>query len=182
MKPSPVHEFLDALLQVRDVAGQRAFVSENDFPASQELIEELSVRIREWLPKDRELVEALTETNFLLASQVGTPLASAFANQCKAYVFMNMRKGAEAQLFYEKAAKLFGEAGADRELGRNLLVQTENLTALGKFDRAKELAQRAKDLLEATGDAEFLPRVHVALGNLFYRLNRFNDSLGACRE
>ncbi len=177
MKPSSVQEFLDALAQVRDVVGQRAFVADSGFPPSQELIEEFSARIREWLPKDRQLAEALAETNLLLASELGTPLAAGFANQCQAHVFMNMRKAADAQPFYEKARALFTKAGADRELGRTLVSQSENLMSLGEFDRARDLAEEARHQLEAVQDAEYLPRVHVALGSLSYRLGRFKDSL-----
>ncbi len=61
MKLSSVQEFLDALVQVRDVVGQSAFVADSGFPPSQELIEELSALIREWLPKDRQFAEVLAE-------------------------------------------------------------------------------------------------------------------------
>ena len=177
MKLSSVQEFLDALVQVRDVVGQRAFVVDSGFSPSQELIEKLSALIREWLPKDRQFAEVLAETNLLLASDLDTPLAAGFANQCQAYVLMNMRKGAEAQPFFEKASDLFAEAGADREFGRTLVAQSENLMSLGEFERAQDLAEHAKGLLEAAEDGEYLPRVHVALGNLFYRQDRFKDSL-----
>ncbi len=177
MKPSSVQEFLDDLVQVRDVVGQGAFVADAEFPASQELIEALSILIRERLPKDPQLAEVLAETNFRLATELGTPLAAGFAHQCKAYVFMNMMKGVEAEPFFEKASHLFAEAGANTALGRTLVTQSENLMSLGEFDRAKELAENARNLLEAAQDTEYLPRVHVALGNLCYRLNQFRDSL-----
>ena len=177
MKLSSVQEFLDALVQVRDVVGQRAFVVDSGFSPSQELIEKLSALIREWLPKDRQFAEVLAETNLLLASDLDTPLAAGFAHQCQAYVLMNMRKGAEAQPFFEKASDLFAEAGADREFGCTLVAQSENLMSLGEFERAQDLAEHAKGLLEAVEDGEYLPRVHVALGNLFYRQDRFKDSL-----
>ena len=131
MKLSSVQEFLDALVQVRDVVGQRAFVVDSGFPPSQELIEKLSALIREWLPKDRQFAEVLAETNLLLASDLDTPLAAGFAHQCQAYVLMNMRKGAEAQPFFEKASDLFAAAGADREFGRTLVAQSENLMSFG---------------------------------------------------
>ena len=177
MKPSSVQEFLDALVQIRDVGGQRAFVADSGFPASDPLIEELSARIREWLPKDPELAEVLGATNLLLATQLGTPLAAGFANQCQAYVLMNMRKSVEAQPFFENACNLFAEAGADREVGRTLVAQSENLMSIGEFERARGLAENAQSVLESAEDAEYLPRVHVALGNLFYRKNQFRDSL-----
>ena len=177
MNPSSVAEFLDALVQVRDTAGQRAVVSQSSFPLSQELIEALSARIREWLPRDAELAEALTETNLFLASQLDTPLSMAFATQCRAHVLMNIRKNRDAQLLYDRAAELFIDAGAEVEFGRTLSASAENLTVLGEYDRAREIAEQARDVLEAHRDMRYLARVHVALGNLFNRLNRISDAL-----
>lgn len=177
MKPLPLEEFLQALLQVRDARGQRAFVLDSSVPLSETLTEKLSALIREILPKDPQLAESLSETNLYLADRLGTPLSAAYAHQCQGYVFMNMRQAAQAQPFLEKAGDLFAALGEDRELGRTLVSQSENLMSLGDFGRVPGLAARAKELLISTGDAEYLPRVHVALGNLFYRLNRFKESL-----
>ena len=115
--PSPAHEFVDRLVQIRDAAGQRAFISESDSPPSQELVDELTDRIRELLPKDPPLAEALAESSQELASRLDTPLAWGHAYQCRAYVFTNLKKAAEAQPYYEKAGRAFTEAGAMRELG-----------------------------------------------------------------
>ena len=136
MKPTSVHEFLDALVQFRDAVGQVAFISDSGFPPSQELVDELTDRIRELLPKDPPLAEALAESNLELASRLDTPLAWGLAYQCKAYVFTNLKKAAEAQPYYEKAGRAFTEAGAMRELGRMLCAESYNLTYLSEYERA----------------------------------------------
>lgn len=177
MKSTPDSEFLDELVQIPDIAGQRAFVTSSPPPISQSLIEALSERIREWLPRDSELAEALTETNLFLASKLDTPLSMAFATQCRAHVLMNVRRNQDAQPLYERAAKLFSDSNAEIECGRTLSAAAENLTVLGEYERARELAERARDILEANQDTRYLARVHVALGNLFNRLNRLTDSL-----
>ena len=182
MKPTSVREFLDALVQVRDAVGQVAFISDSGFPPSQELVEELTDRIRELLPKDPPLAEALAESNLELASRLDTPLAWGLAYQCKAYVFTNLKKAAEAQPYYEKAGRAFTEAGAMRELGRMLCAESYNLTYLSEYELAQELAARARKLLEEAGDAEYLPRVYFALANAFNRLNRFADELAQYDE
>ena len=120
VNPPSLAEFLDALVRVRDTAGQRAFVAQSSFPLSQELIEALSIRIRDWLPRNAELAEELTETNLFLASQLDTPLSTAFATQCRAHVLMNIRKNQDAQSLYDRAAELFADAGAEVEFGRTL--------------------------------------------------------------
>ena len=135
MKPSSVHEFLDLLVQVRDMEGQRAFISESDFLPSDELVIALASRIREYLPKDPELAEVLTESNLLLASEVDTALAWGLANQCKAHAFMNVKKAIEAKPLYQKAREFFVQAGANRELGRSLWAESYNLTYLSEYGR-----------------------------------------------
>ncbi len=177
MKPSSVHEFLDLLAQVRDMEGQRAFISESDFLPSDELVIALASRIREFLPKDPELAEVLTESILLLASEVDTALAWGLANQCKAHAFMNVKKAIEAKPLYQKAREFFVQAGAHRELGRSLCAESYNLTYLSEYERALELAQWAQQLLEEAGDTEYLPRFHVARANAFIRLHRFPEAL-----
>ncbi len=179
---SPAREFVDRLVQIPDAAGQRAFISESDFPPSQALVEELTVRIRDLLPKDPPLGEALAESSMELASRLDTPLAWGHAYQCKAYAFSNLKKAAEAQPFYEEAGRAFTEAGAMRELGRMLCSQSQNLNYLSEYERARELALRARELFEEAGDTENLPRVYFPLANALRRLDRFADELAQYDE
>ena len=179
---SPAREFVDRLIQIRDEAGQRAFISESDFPLSQELVDELSERIRRLLLKDPPLAEALAESNLELAARLDTPLAWGYAYKCKAFAFTNLKKAAEAEPFYEKAGQAFTEAGAMQEMGRMLCAQAYNLNYLSEYERAQELATRARELLEEAGDTEYLPRVYLALASTFYRQNRFADQLAQYDE
>ena len=54
---------LAGLVQIRDAAQQRAFISKAPTPPTQALIESISTKIRELLPKDPDLAKTLLEIN-----------------------------------------------------------------------------------------------------------------------
>ena len=114
---------LAGLVQIRDAAQQRAFISKAPTPPTQALIESISTKIRELLPKDPDLAKTLAETNLHIASLLDTPVAWAYANRSRAQVLYTMRQSAEADPYFEKAAALFEEVGLSGELGRTLVVR-----------------------------------------------------------
>ena len=168
---------LAGLVQIRDAAQQRAFISNALTPPNQALIESISTKIRELLPRDPDLAQTLAETNLYIASLLDTPLAWAYANRSRAQVLYTMRQSAEADLYFEKAAALFGKVGLSGELGRTLVGQMDNLMYLSRYTEALNLAERARAALEKAQDAQYLSTLEIALGNVHYRLNRYSESL-----
>ena len=65
MTVSDPEESLAALAQIRDVARQRAYISKGRSLPTQALIESISARVRELLPKDPDLAQILAETQYL---------------------------------------------------------------------------------------------------------------------
>src|SRR5881409_3751166 len=53
---------LAALAQIRDAAEQRAFISQTEGSPTQSLLEAISDKIRELLPRDPDLAQSLPET------------------------------------------------------------------------------------------------------------------------
>jgi tetratricopeptide (TPR) repeat protein len=167
---------LSALVQIRSAAEQRAFISNTPSASNQALIESISTRIRELLPRDPDLAQILSETNLHIASVVDTPLAWAYANRSRAQVLYTMRKSQDAEPFFDKAIQLFEDAGMAAEVGRTLVGQIDNLMYLSRYSEALHVADRARAALERSGDS-YLSRLEIALGNVYYRLNRYNESL-----
>jgi len=170
-------EYLAALAQIRDAAQQRAFISNTEGSSSQALIEAISGRIRELLPRDPDLAQILAETNLYIASLIDTPLAWAYASRSKGQILYTMRKSADAESFFGRAIELFEKAGLSGEVGRTLVAQIDNLMYLSRYTEAHGLAERARSSLEKANDTPYLSNLEIALGNLYYRLNRYNDSL-----
>ncbi len=174
---SNLEESVAALARIRDADEQRAFILNAIGSPSQALIESISTKIRELLPRDPDLAQVLAETNLYIASLIDAPLAWAFANRSRAQVLYTMRKSAEAEPFFERAGDLFEQAGMAGELGRTLVGQMDNLMYLSRYTEALKLAERARIALEKANDAQYLSTLEIALGNVYYRLNRYSDSL-----
>jgi tetratricopeptide (TPR) repeat protein len=170
-------EYLAGLTQIRDAAQQRAYISSSTVAPTLAHVEALSQKIREIGWKDLALAEVLAESNRYLASQINTPAAWAYATRSTAQVLHMMRRCAEAQPLFEQAVKLFSEAGLKPETGRTIVTVMENLMYLGRYEEALKLAEPARAALEKVGDTRYLALIEVSLGNLYYRLKRFAESL-----
>jgi tetratricopeptide (TPR) repeat protein len=174
--PDP-EAYLAALVRIRDSAQQREFISRSQIAPSLSLVETLSGKIRELAWKDPPLADALSKTNMHLAAQVDSPAASAYAIRSRAQVLHTRRQCAEAQPLFEEAVTRFREAGLDAEAGRTLVTEIENLSYLSRYDEALRLEEPARQALQRAQDARYLTLIEVSLGNLYYRLNRYPDSL-----
>ncbi|MBI2150210.1 MAG: CHAT domain-containing protein [Acidobacteria bacterium] len=168
---------LASLAQIRDAAQQRAFISNTPGSATQALIESISTKIRELLPRDPDLARVFAETSLHIASLVDTPVAWAYANRSRAQVLYTMRKSTEAEPFFDRAAQLFEKAELSGEFGRTLVGQMDNLMYLSRYEEALTLADRARAALEKANDTQYLSTLEIALGNYYYRLNQYNESL-----
>ena len=169
--------YLAGLAQIRDAAQQRAYISESGVTPTPALVEALSLRIRDTGWKDPVLAEALAESNLYLASQIDTPAVWAYATRSRAQVLHTMRKCAEAQPLFEQAVQLFSEAGLSPEAGRTMVTAMENLAYLGRYEEALGLEAPARAALEKARDTRYLTLIEASLGNLYYRLRRFSESL-----
>jgi len=174
--PNP-EESLAAIVLIRSAAEQRAFISNTPGAPTQTLIESISAKIRELLPRDPDLAQALAETNLYIASIVNTTLAWAYANRAQAQVCYTMRKSLEAEQYFEKAVQLFEEGGLVGEVGRTLVGEIDNLMYLSRYSEALKAAGRARGALEKANDVSYLSVLEIALGNIYYRLNKYSDSL-----
>ena len=91
---------LAALVRIRSAAEQRAFIANASGAPTQLLVETISARIRELLPRDPDLAQSLAETNLYIASLLDTPIAWAQANRSRAQVFYTMRKSLDAEPYF----------------------------------------------------------------------------------
>jgi CHAT domain-containing protein len=169
--------YLAGLIQIRDAAQQRAYISNAEVAPTSALVEALSARIRDTAWKDLALAEALTESNLYLASLIDTPAVWGYATRSRAQVLHTMRKCAEAQPHFERAVQLFSDAGLAAEAGRTMVTEMENLAYLSRYEEAIRLEGPARAALEKVEDTRYLTLIEASLGNLYYRLRRFSESL-----
>ena len=177
MNRSDPGDYLSGLVQIRDAAQQRVYISNAKVAPTADLVEALSLEIRDTAWKDPALAEALTESNLYLASLIDTPSVWAYATRSRAQVLHTMRKCAEAQPHFERAVQLFSQAGLAVEAGRTMVTEMENLAYLSRYEEAIRLEGPARAALEKVQDTRYLTLIEASLGNLYYRLKRFSESL-----
>ena len=97
MSQSDPGEYLAGLVQIRDAAEQRVYISNAKVAPTADLVEALSLKIRDTAWKDPALAEALTESNLYLASLIDTPLVWAPPALQEPRCWHTMRKCAKAQ-------------------------------------------------------------------------------------
>jgi len=170
-------ETIQALVQIRTIDEQRAFLADGIGAPTQPLVEALSAKIHELLPSDPNLALSLAQTNLYIASALNTPSALGYANRSCAQAFSAMKKSADAEEYFAKAVELFEKAELTDEVGRTLVWQVDNLSYLSRYSEALQAADRARAALENAKDSSYLMRLEIALGNLYYRLNRHSESL-----
>lgn len=172
-------EYLASLVQMRDAAQQRAFISNNPATLTLDFVELLAGRIREMcnVARDPAFAAILADTALFLASKTNSLLALAYATRSKAHVLYTMRKSADAQPLFQRAAELFAESGRDGEVGRTLVAQIDNMLYLSLYEDAIRVEPRARTALQKANDTRYLATLEIGLGNLYHRLNRFTESL-----
>ena len=58
-----------------------------------------------------------------------------------------------------------------------MVTEMENLAYLGRYEEALRLEKPARAALEPANDTRYLTLIEASLGNLYYRLRRFSESL-----
>ena len=128
-------ECLAALVQIRDAAQQRVFISSACSPPTEHFIELLCENIRD-VAKDLALARVLVETALYSASVVNTPRAWGLATRATGEVLWVGRQFQEAQPQFEKAVDFFQQASDSLEAGHTLVTMVDNLSRLGRYDEA----------------------------------------------
>jgi len=174
---SNLENLVGALAQLKTAAEQRALFASAEVEPSQPLVECISAKITELLPRDLESAKSLSETNLSLALRVNTPAAQAYADRSLGQVFHAMRKCVEAEPYFDRAVELFDQARLDAEVGRTLIAKIDNLMYLSRYPEALKAAEQARMSFDKANDETHVPRLHLALGNLYFRLNKYRESL-----
>src|SRR5262245_51599921 len=87
-----LEQYLASVMQLRDAAQQRAFISNNPIASAPEFLELLASRVRELLPRDLDMAEILAESALHVSGLINTPLAGAQATRAKAWVLHARKK------------------------------------------------------------------------------------------
>jgi CHAT domain-containing protein len=175
-KESQEEALFDRLAALRSEASRIKFLSRHRL-LSPSIVERLdaavSIQVRVNLHKAYELAE----TAVSVANELGDKESQAYALRSKGNALWCLGQNRSATEFHARAIALFQEAGKSIEAGRTLSTSIQPLILLGEYDRAHTVAEHARKIFFAAGDALRLARLEINVGNLFHRQDRFSEAL-----
>ena len=112
-----------------------------------------------------------------LANRLNDPESHAYAARAKANSLWFLGHNEQASRHHARATRLFEQTGNTIEAGRTLSSSIQPLILLGEYERALAVAERARKIFTATGEAIRLARLDINVGNVFHRQDRFGEAL-----
>ena len=138
-----------------------------------ELDEAVTVQLRVDLKKAHRLAEAA----LTIANKLGDKESKAYALRAQGNVLWFLRDNRQASELHAKAVEFFEEAGSGIEAGRTLSTSIQPLILLGEYERASDVAARAREIFLAAGETLRLARLEINIGNILHRQDRFREAL-----
>ena len=172
---------LDALIQrmlaAEDEAACRSLIAEHPSVNWEELVTELTDRVRQEIHISTAQAQRLADVALLIAQVKGIKVALAKSHRAKANTLYAQDQPAAAVEMHSRAADLFEEAGEKQELARTLSGSIQPLLLLGRYDEALSAGERARVIFSEQGNTWRLARLEINIGNVYQRQDRFEESL-----
>lgn len=125
---------------------------------------------------DLETAERLADRVDELSRLMNDPLASGFAEAGRARVFDQQGRHVEANAMFEAAATRMRAAGFSAEAAVAQRQQVHSLFCLNRYNDALNVARVARRALGRNDSIE-LAQLEANVGNVYYRLERYNKAL-----
>jgi CHAT domain-containing protein len=169
---------IDKLLTLEDAPARRAFVLQNPTIDWEQLVANLTERVRQEVRVDTHRAERLADTAIAVAEVLGSPVSLGKSLRAKANTLYVLDQHAAAIQLHEQAIALFEQAGDEAELARTLSGCIQPLLLLGRYDQALATAEKARTIFQRQGNALRVARLEVNVGNIYHRQDRFQEALG----
>lgn len=119
-----------------------------------------------------ELAESLSRLS-------ADPAARGLGARTKAMALHVLSSYAEAVEYYEKAGRLYREAGREVEMARVERAMVDALIYLGRYDEAIRLADEARQVFVRHDENLLLAQLESNAGNVYHRLDRNREALAS---
>ncbi|MGB7623460.1 MAG: CHAT domain-containing tetratricopeptide repeat protein [Terriglobia bacterium] len=141
------------------------------------LVEHLAQEVIRYSRRDGEATMRLAKAASGAATRLGDPRAMALAERALGnaeQVNGNYRAAAD---HYRSSIQRFESLGDEIELARTLSSSVGVVFYLGEYDIGLREAERAREIFERHHDTARLARLEVNRGNLFHRMDRFQEAI-----
>jgi CHAT domain-containing protein len=180
-RPTGEKPELEKLLALDSEKRRAMFLSRHRSLLRPDLVTQLTDQVREQVRVDVQQAVRLADAALSIAHKLDDQAALARALRAKANALYAGGEHAAAVDLHEQAAALFDAAGQTHEVARTLSGSIQPLLLLGEYNRAFVAGKRARGIFTAEGNTWRLARLEINVGNIYYRQDRFAESL-ACYE
>lgn len=146
------------------------------------LVEELAEAVRAAVRVDIPKASTLAEAAVAIAGELGQDETQARAFRSKANAAWFRGDCRYAVDLFQKAARLFEQAGNMNEVGRTLSSSIQSLSLLGEYDNAFRAAERARDIFTNLNEQWRVARLTINVANIYHRQNRYSEALSAYED
>ncbi len=127
--------------------------------------------------------ERLARSAAWLGERVEDDAARALGLRALGHMHLIKGKYEAAREAYAKAAEIFERLGRELDLGRTLSGGSlQALIYLGRYDEAFAWAEKARNIFLKTNERLHLARLDTNMGNVLFRLDRFEEALELYRR
>jgi tetratricopeptide (TPR) repeat protein len=162
-----------------DESARLEFLGQNISLQNPEAVEKLSDEIPGLAQVDIDHADRVAQATAWLAERLNDDFSRGHSLRAVGNVLYLRGNNREALAHYEAAEKLFAAVGKEVEVARTLSTSLQSLIFMGQFEQAFTAVSRAQRIFEKHGELLRLARLHNNLGNIFYRLDRIQESLDA---
>jgi CHAT domain-containing protein len=169
---------IDKLLALEDASARKAFVLQNPTIDWEQVVGNLTERVRQEVRVDTHHAERLADTAIAVAEVLGKSIPLGKGLRAKANALYVLDQHAAAIQLHEQAIALFEQAGDEAELARTLSGCIQPLLLLGRYDQALAAAEKARTIFQRQENVLRVARLDVNVGNIYHRQDRFQEALG----
>ncbi len=176
---TPETAVVDVLVELAETAepsARRQILVRHPELACRDEVARISDRAAELLMSDVEKGERLAQVASWLAEDLDDDFCRGHARRALGNVAFVRGMHTEAIEQYKAAEHLFLALDCQVELGRTLSTSLQSLIFLAQYDEAFEAVKQAQAIFERLGDGRRLSRLSANLGNILYRLDRFQEA------
>ena len=158
-------------------ADRRTFFTRHRGLIRKEFVEQLAELVVERVRVSTQEALHLAEAAILIARRLKRKDALAPSLRAKANALYSSGDNRAAKEHCQQAFELYESLGDGKEAARTLSTSIQPLILLGEYDQAFYAAERAREIFTRLDDRRRLARLEINVGNIYYRQDRFEESI-----
>ena len=143
------------------------------------VVEVLTEAVRQRVRVDVDEALRLAEAALAIAGILGDSGSLGRGNRAKANALWYKGNLKAAVELFESAVTHFERGAMAEDVGRTLSSSIQPLALLGEYERALQVAERARRIFDSIADPWRMARLEINIANIYHRQDRFPEALAS---